>query len=207
MKTIFEGTVNGTKFDKVEDYNKALIEAINSGKAVNASSTTRQEEDEDKKTPQSCVLPVFDLDTLTGNGRHDSNLFQAFTEHELGDTSKHVILNNLHTMNDADAAELLIDYKDQVKNFQECLDANEKAYDKLLNEIADAQQRLDDLEVKQTILDYSQDILNHEIDFYNEIIDRAGTKEEEQPKKTTHTLDEYYDQLAHARRLLDEIFG
>lgn len=40
-KTIFEGTVNGTKFDNVEDYNNAITRAIANGEPINASSNTR----------------------------------------------------------------------------------------------------------------------------------------------------------------------
>ena len=40
-KTIFEGTVNGTKFDNVQDYNNAIAQAIAKGEPINASSNTR----------------------------------------------------------------------------------------------------------------------------------------------------------------------
>lgn len=41
MKTVFEGTVNGVKFNNVFDYNNALTKAINEGEPVCASSNTR----------------------------------------------------------------------------------------------------------------------------------------------------------------------
>lgn len=40
-KTIFEGTVNGAKFDNVQDYNNAIAQAIAKGEPINASSNTR----------------------------------------------------------------------------------------------------------------------------------------------------------------------
>lgn len=40
MKTIFEGTINGEKFNSVQAYNARMIELMNAGKEVNASSRT-----------------------------------------------------------------------------------------------------------------------------------------------------------------------
>lgn len=43
-RTIFEGTVNGEKFDNVQDYNARVKELIESGQFESASSSTRVEE-------------------------------------------------------------------------------------------------------------------------------------------------------------------
>lgn len=43
MKTIFEGTVNGKKFNSVEGYNEELMRLINSGVEVSANSRTFSE--------------------------------------------------------------------------------------------------------------------------------------------------------------------
>lgn len=40
-KTVFEGIINGQIYNDVQDYNNAMIELIKSGKAVNASTSTR----------------------------------------------------------------------------------------------------------------------------------------------------------------------
>ena len=40
-KTIFEGVINGIKFDNVKDYNEYLTKLINAGESFNAS-TSRQ---------------------------------------------------------------------------------------------------------------------------------------------------------------------
>lgn len=47
MKTIFEGKVNGVTYNSVEEYNKAIVEALKNG-SVEASSQTRTVEDEPK---------------------------------------------------------------------------------------------------------------------------------------------------------------
>ena len=41
MKTIFEGTINGEKFNTVQEYNARMIELMNAGAEVNASSRTK----------------------------------------------------------------------------------------------------------------------------------------------------------------------
>lgn len=41
MKTIFEGIINGEKFSSVQEYNARMIELMNAGKEVNASSHTK----------------------------------------------------------------------------------------------------------------------------------------------------------------------
>lgn len=45
MKTIFEGTINGEKFNSVQAYNARMIELMNAGKEVNASSRTKTVDD------------------------------------------------------------------------------------------------------------------------------------------------------------------
>ena len=42
-KTIFEGVVNGIKFDDVKAYNEYLTKLINAGESFNASTSTKTE--------------------------------------------------------------------------------------------------------------------------------------------------------------------
>lgn len=46
-KTVFEGTVNGTAYDNVQDYNEAIKKALASGEAINANSETKTIDTED----------------------------------------------------------------------------------------------------------------------------------------------------------------
>lgn len=41
MKTVFEGIINGEKFDTVQAYNARMIELMNAGTAIQASSSTK----------------------------------------------------------------------------------------------------------------------------------------------------------------------
>lgn len=54
-RTIFEGTVNGEKFDNVQDYNARVKELIESGQFESASSSTRVEEYEHSGYVRTCT--------------------------------------------------------------------------------------------------------------------------------------------------------
>lgn len=55
MKTVFEGTVNGKKFDNVFDYNNALSHAIQAGLQINASSRTKTVLDDQPECECECA--------------------------------------------------------------------------------------------------------------------------------------------------------
>lgn len=54
-RTIFEGTVNGEKFDNVQDYNARVKELMESGQFESASSSTRVEEYEHSGYVRTCT--------------------------------------------------------------------------------------------------------------------------------------------------------
>ena len=55
-KVIFEGFIDGVKFDNIKDYNEAVTKAIAEGKNVQASSNTKvvNTEDEDENKEETC---------------------------------------------------------------------------------------------------------------------------------------------------------
>ena len=77
-RTIFEGTVNGEKFDNVASYNARVNELMQSGEFVSACSNTRVEEIDD--TPQqsgfvrSCTDDVCDCGQSTFASTYDEDL-------------------------------------------------------------------------------------------------------------------------------------
>ena len=92
-KVIFEGTVDGVKFDNVKDYNEAVTKAIAEGKNVQASSNTKvvdtADEIEANDEPKGCncehcncnckhefILPGFVLDEE--NGQYVEALYEDF---------------------------------------------------------------------------------------------------------------------------------
>lgn len=54
-RTIFEGTVNGEKFDNIQDYNARVKELMESGQFESASSSTRIEEYEHSGYVRTCT--------------------------------------------------------------------------------------------------------------------------------------------------------
>lgn len=67
-RTIFEGTVNGEKFNTVQEYNARLTELLNAGVNVEASSNTRVEDEEEVASAdftRSCTDAVYEDEELS----------------------------------------------------------------------------------------------------------------------------------------------
>lgn len=206
MKTIFEGTVNGTKYNNVQDYNQALLNAINSGEQVEATSHTSQVEDVESqsKTENSLSLPEFDLNTLNGDPSHDDLLIRAFTRNQISDSVCEAIIDDLNNASVEKREEGLNAYRKKLNHLKVASDTNDQAYECILKDIASLEQQRAKKETQQNILDSSDDILTNEIDFYDRIIQTVeDTNKPTQPSETTNELD----QLDQVRRLLKEIFG
>ncbi|MBR5297104.1 MAG: hypothetical protein IKU29_04445 [Parabacteroides sp.] len=62
MKTVFEGVVNGQRFNNVNDYNKAITAAINNGEEINASSSTKT-----VSTPPASHQGILTLNNINEN--------------------------------------------------------------------------------------------------------------------------------------------
>lgn len=76
-KVIFEGVVNGVKFDNVEDYNKAITKAVARGEEVHASTQTKMVDEPEKSevdyTKRANIL-------FPGLGTSDVLTEQMFTD-------------------------------------------------------------------------------------------------------------------------------
>lgn len=57
MKTIFEGTINGEKFNSVQAYNARMIELMNTGAEVNATSRTKSVNETSECDCSTCDMP------------------------------------------------------------------------------------------------------------------------------------------------------
>ena len=77
-RTIFEGTVNGEKFNTVQAYNARLTELINAGVAVEASSNTRVEDVEEPVHTsgyvRTCTDDTCDCGESTYTSTYDEDL-------------------------------------------------------------------------------------------------------------------------------------
>lgn len=76
-KVIFEGVVNGVKFDNVEDYNKAITKAVARGEEVHANTQTKMVDEPEKSevdyTKRANIL-------FPGLGASDVLTEQMFTD-------------------------------------------------------------------------------------------------------------------------------
>lgn len=207
MKTIFEGTVNGVKYNTVQDYNKALMDAVEAGQTIEASSSTRCVPEEDKKTVQTTqVFPFFDLDNFTGDNNRNSILSEDFCDRELSDHNAQLIIKSALADTDTNRDQLAKDYADKIQYFEDAKNSTMKAYEEKLQESKRLQDLVNQNDKELDILLYSRDMLDYEIEFYKKVHDGIAIKEAP-TQKAPKLTDEEQDHLDHVRRLLNEIFG
>lgn len=208
MKTIFEGTVNGIKYNTVQEYNKALTDAIAAGQLTQASSSTRCIPDEEPAKPvkTTAVFPFFDLDNFTGDLHRDDVLAYDFIERELSDGAAKVIIDSAKNESAADRAQLVRDYEDKIKYFEDARKSTILAYDEKFKESQHLQQLVDQNSKEIDILCISQDMLDSEIEFYHKVVE--GLKDQPQANTQDEVLaDDEREKRAHLHNLIDEIFG
>lgn len=207
MKTIFEGTVNGVKYNTVQDYNKALMDAVEAGQTIEASSSTRCVPEEDKKAVQTTqVFPFFDLDNFTEDNKRNSILTEDFCNRELSDHNAQLIIKSALEDTDDNRDQLAKDYADKIKYFEDAKNSTKKVYEEKLQESKRLQDLVNQNDKEIDILLFSKDMLDYEIDFYRQVYEGITTKETPTQKDQKLT-DEEQDHLDHVRRLLNEIFG
>lgn len=183
-KTIFEGVVNGIKFDNVKDYNEYLTKLINAGESFNASTSTKTEcecetccevccEDEcsDKKTPVVYMLPGFNNgdsknyvdDFVSDNADKDISKLAVLKE-ELADNLEGII-HRVHSMDEA----ALDQYMNDVTEIREIISGD----------LQDTEEVISKKEAELQKLKRSLAILNVWRDNYasiNDYIEDAKTK-------------------------------
>lgn len=153
-KTIFEGTVNGVKFDNVKEYNEYLMKLIETGKPVSASTktTTIDEEVTNSDNNPFFKFPGFDetepeysyknrMDSLTGS-EMDNEILDNVNDH-LDLVIDNVKTNIIDHMGKTDK----LHYLGKVENIIDELKVNrcktDSALKKLNNEIIILNQKLE----------------------------------------------------------------
>ena len=154
-KTIFEGVINGRKFDNVKEYNEYLMKLIDTGKSFNASTSTKTEcENEccqcDCNEPETVMmLPgcIIGRDNdksyvdsyVSDNAIVDKQSFEEL-EGELGDNMEGVI-EKIHKMDRAalegylkDVNEVLGVINTDYKSTKHCIAEREQEIEHLQNE-------------------------------------------------------------------------
>lgn len=155
-KTIFEGTVNGVKFDNVKEYNERVRELMDAGESVNASTKTTivdEKDSQDNENPSTNLcfrLPGFDgtdpkytsnMDSLNGTD-HDCEVIDTVNDY-LDLVENNIKTNVIDNLNKADKLNYLSKVEDVIKKLDEDRCKTDSALKKLNNEIIILNQKLE----------------------------------------------------------------
>ncbi len=172
-KTRFIGTVNGVSYNNVNDYNKAITEAIETGTLVNASSQT---EVVDEPDPTNLLLGFngdFDEDEyvdrfVSGNSNEDKLNLKKL-EKLLNDNIEEC-LRAIYEM-DSHAVE---NYQQEVENVLDVINndiiATQNKYDEKLAKIAALKNEIEGLEQDIQIIKQGNSILDMWNSYYKDIL-------------------------------------
>lgn len=183
-KTRFIGTVNGVSYDNVNDYNKAITEAIETGTLVNASSQT---EVIDEPDPTNLLLGFngdFDedeyVDRFVSGDSNEDKLNLKKLEKLLNDNIEEC-LRAIYEM-DSHAVE---NYQQEVENVLDIINndiiATQNKYDEKLAKIAALKNEIEGLEQDIQIIKQGNSVLDMWNSYYKDIL----TATTETLKKTT----------------------
>lgn len=210
-KTIFEGVINGVKFDNVKDYNEYLTKLINAGESFNASTSTRAEREtccEDEctcsgKKPQIYMLPGFDRAMNAGNKVYVDEFISdnadedvanlAVLKEELADNLEGII-HRVHSMDEA----ALDQYMNDVTEIREIISGD----------LQDTEEVISKKEAELQKLKRSLAVLNVWRDNYasiNDYIEDAKTKYQCGSCAPTPTKNDIDDKVA--KELEDRLVG
>lgn len=158
-KTVFEGVVNGIKFDNVKEYNEYLMKLIEAGEPVNASTSTHTEneccgccecdcactgDEEPIMMLPGCIIgrdndKSYVDSYVSDNAIADKQSFEEL-EDELGDNMEGVI-EKIHKMDRAalegylkDVNEVLGVINTDYKSTKRCIAEREQEIERLQNE-------------------------------------------------------------------------
>jgi hypothetical protein len=130
MKTIFEGTINGEKFNSVQAYNARMIELMNAGVNVDASSSTKSVDESSNCDRCTCDKSESTLDKAV------KEIIDAYTSvNKDADTEDvEVTLYPYFDEDDAYYLDTLVTHDPSVnkKNFDEVCDHITEAWSEIL---------------------------------------------------------------------------
>ena len=210
-KTIFEGVINGIKFDNVKDYNEYLTKLINAGESFNASTSTRAEcecetccEGEctcsNEETPVTYMLPGFHngdnkeyVDGFISDNADEDVASLAVLKEKLADNLEGII-HRVHSMDEA----ALDQYMNDVTEVREIIS----------EDLQDTEEIISKKEVELQKLKRSLAVLNVWRDNYtsiNDYIEDARTKYQCGSCTPTPTKDDIDDKVV--KELEDHLVG
>lgn len=146
-KTVFEGTVNGEKFDNVQAYNARLTELLNAGVVVEASSSTRVVNEETPVPHSGYVRTSTDEVCDAGTSTFASTIDEDLSYYPYAEDDDPHYLDVLIT----DAHDVNVEARREMHNI----------FDKCYMHIADALYDRDiDVDTKKEYLADVRDIIN-----------------------------------------------
>ena len=156
-KTVFEGVVNGVKFDNVNEYNKHIAQLMDIGEPVNASTKTITIDEDVKEVANSCNNPFFKfpgfddtepeysyenrMDSLTG-AETDNEVLDNVNDH-LDLVKDNVKTNIIDHLGKTDKSYYLNTVESIIDELKVIHSKTTNAYTKLENEINILSQRLE----------------------------------------------------------------
>lgn len=183
-KTRFIGTVNGVSYNNVNDYNKAITEAIETDTLVNASSQTEVIDEQD---PTNLLLGFngdFDEDEyvdrfVSGNSNEDKlNLkkLEKLLNDNIEECLRAIYEMDSHTVEN---------YQQEVENVLDVINndiiATQNKYDEKLTKIVALKNEIEGLEQDIQIIKQGNSVLDMWNSYYKDIL----TATTETLKKTT----------------------
>lgn len=204
VKRVFEGFVNGQKFDNVEDYNKAVDAVLKNGGVLEACTKTYTEVVEDEQLKgvnfhnfgDMDFLPDVNLDNVT-----DDNSAKKFC------TYLTALEDNLHMLQDVNSVDLttLLNNIDVLeKKNQERGKITDQATKAVEDKIEEYENKLKTLYRSQEVID-KLDEYYHGISRYTQDILKSREGKKVSERKVVSTLDRKTSQAEKVRQLLREI--
>lgn len=181
-KTIFEGTINGTVYNNVNDYNKEMTRLINEGLPIEASTCTKTVEMCDNCGTSPCMCgnnaseqnETIPCDFHFGFNSQASLVDQYLSGNEETDDAT---LDNLDARLATNAANVMkkIDLM-SLKDLHAYLKDVNTMMGAIRDNLAKNAKAQEELENKMTFLDNSENLLNLFGEHYNMILDHINKK-------------------------------
>lgn len=149
-KTVFEGIVNGTKYDKVEDYNKAVQAALEANENVEASSSTKivVGPDPEEESCKKQIAYVPKQECKCNNGPELDFNFKSMMKKDPEELSEMLeqLEDNFGKLSDEYKENLMHLIKDTKVIAERQMKVTEKEIDNLDTQAAEIQQQIDELD-------------------------------------------------------------
>lgn len=178
-KTIFEGTINGTVYNNVNDYNKEMTRLINEGLPIEASTCTKTVEMCDKCGSSPCMCGENANETIPCDFHFGFNSQASLVDQYLSgnEETDDATLDNLDAQLATNASNVMkkIDLM-SLKDLHAYLKDVNTMMGVIRDNLAKNAKAQEELENKMTFLDNSENLLNLFGEHYNMILDHINKK-------------------------------